>query len=235
MDELIGRIFENNAGQKYIVIGISGKNKSGNYKYKIRFLETGYERNIEKVEIKRGKIKDKLERTIYGVACLGDVKMVNHKRQYNVWYGMLERCYDPKCYAYRCYGMKGVRVCERWLIFENFLSDIKLIEGYDEDLFNDGLLYLDKDIKQIELNPSQKIYSLETCCFVQFEVNNLYRNYESRKKKFIAISPSGTKHSVIGLKEFAKQNKLARQAISRCLNGEQKTHKGWTFYYKEVI
>jgi hypothetical protein len=235
LDELIGQVFENNAGQKYIVLKISGKNKSGNYKYKIRFLETGYEREVEKIEIKRGKIKDKLARSVFRVGYLGNVKMVEHKREYNVWSGMLERCYCPKSYAYNSYGGKGVKVCDRWLSFENFLNDIKLIDGYDEELFNKGLLYLDKDIKQQNKDISQKIYSLETCRFVTFEENNNHRNYESRKKKFIAIAPDGTQYSVTGIKEFARKHNLAHQSIIRCLNGEQKSHKGWRFYMDKEV
>ena len=37
------------------------------------------------------------------------------------WAKMLERCRDPKR---KYYGAKGVKVCERWLSFENFLADM---------------------------------------------------------------------------------------------------------------
>lgn len=233
LNNLIGKIFENNAGQKYIVLNISGKNKSGNYKYKIRFLNTGYEREVEKVEIKRGKIKDKLEKSVFGIGYLGNVKMSEYKREYSVWSGMLERCYSPNSPAYNSYGGKGVKVSKRWLSFENFLNDIKFIEGYDDNLFRKGLLYLDKDIKQQDKDISQRIYSLETCCFVTFNENNKHRNYESKKKSFIAISPDNIRYLVKGIKEFARQYNLTHQAIARCLKGKQKTHKGWRFL-KEV-
>ncbi|AZV43552.1 hypothetical protein BAOM_2943 [Peribacillus asahii] len=78
------------------------------------FQKTGYERVVEKVEIKRGKIKDRLEKSVFGIGILGDIKMVNFKREYTVWSGMLERCYDEKFHSYHRYGGRGVTVCERW-------------------------------------------------------------------------------------------------------------------------
>lgn len=37
---------------------------------------------------------------------------------------MLRRCSDPKVAGYKNYGGKGVRVCDRWLTFENFYADM---------------------------------------------------------------------------------------------------------------
>jgi len=37
---------------------------------------------------------------------------------------MLARCEYPRADAYRWYGGRGIRVCERWHKFENFLADM---------------------------------------------------------------------------------------------------------------
>lgn len=37
---------------------------------------------------------------------------------------MKSRCYNVKHTNYKWYGAKGIRVCERWLIFENFFLDM---------------------------------------------------------------------------------------------------------------
>jgi hypothetical protein len=37
---------------------------------------------------------------------------------------MLQRCLNPNNAAYRFYGGRGIRVCKRWLIFENFYADM---------------------------------------------------------------------------------------------------------------
>lgn len=43
---------------------------------------------------------------------------------YRIWAGIKSRCYDNNCTVYRWYGEKGIIMCERWLKFENFLSDM---------------------------------------------------------------------------------------------------------------
>jgi hypothetical protein len=43
---------------------------------------------------------------------------------YTRWCGMLTRCYNLKNPGYKNYGGRGIKVCERWLKFENFLADM---------------------------------------------------------------------------------------------------------------
>lgn len=42
----------------------------------------------------------------------------------NIWNMMKRRCNDPKDRAYKNYGARGIRVCDRWLSFESFLADM---------------------------------------------------------------------------------------------------------------
>lgn len=51
---------------------------------------------------------------------------MSHTSIHNTWMSMLQRCIDEKCEAYKDYGARGVKVCERWMAFENFLADIGL-------------------------------------------------------------------------------------------------------------
>lgn len=37
---------------------------------------------------------------------------------------MLQRCRNPRDKGYPNYGGRGIRVCHRWLVFENFLADM---------------------------------------------------------------------------------------------------------------
>ncbi|PKR83552.1 hypothetical protein [Heyndrickxia camelliae] len=232
-DELIEKLFKNNANQEYIVLNVEGRNQSGNKKYKIRFLETGYERVVEKVEIERGKIKDKLAKSVFGIGILGNIKMVDYKREYSVWSGMLERCYNPPSDSYKSYGAKGVKVCKRWHYFTNFIEDIKLIDGYDEQLFQKGKIFLDKDIKQLNKQVGDRVYSPETCTFVSYDVNFKYANFNHRKNKFFALSPNGEVTEEFGIREFAKTNGLIKQGIISCLKGRASIHKGWKFSYRK--
>lgn len=45
-------------------------------------------------------------------------------KTYSTWANMLTRCRNPKATHYRYYGGRGVTVCERWLVFANFLEDM---------------------------------------------------------------------------------------------------------------
>lgn len=45
-------------------------------------------------------------------------------RLYSVWSSMLARCNNPNDRNYANYGGRGIRVCKRWGVFENFLEDM---------------------------------------------------------------------------------------------------------------
>lgn len=51
-----------------------------------------------------------------------------HGRQrspsWKIWVGVLQRCQDPNSNIFKYYGGRGITVCERWLVFENFLADM---------------------------------------------------------------------------------------------------------------
>lgn len=45
-------------------------------------------------------------------------------REYRIWAAMKTRCGNPRQASWARYGGRGIRVCERWLVFENFLVDM---------------------------------------------------------------------------------------------------------------
>jgi len=44
--------------------------------------------------------------------------------EFMAWVAMHQRCENPKVKAYKDYGGRGIRVCERWGAFENFIADM---------------------------------------------------------------------------------------------------------------
>ena len=44
--------------------------------------------------------------------------------EYEIWTGMWKRCTSKNHRAWRRYGGRGIRVCDRWQKFENFLIDM---------------------------------------------------------------------------------------------------------------
>ena len=44
--------------------------------------------------------------------------------EYGPWREMRKRCLNPQAYRYPNYGGRGIRICERWDSFANFLADM---------------------------------------------------------------------------------------------------------------
>lgn len=65
---------------------------------------------------------------------------MTHTSTYISWRGVRQRCLNPKNKRYKDYGGRGITVCDRWLVFENFLSDMgECPEGLTiERINNDG-------------------------------------------------------------------------------------------------
>jgi hypothetical protein len=50
--------------------------------------------------------------------------MKRHAPTFITWKGMRQRCNCPTHKAYPSYGGRGIKVCERWAKYENFLADM---------------------------------------------------------------------------------------------------------------
>ena len=44
---------------------------------------------------------------------------------YRSWESLKQRCLNSNATKFNIYGGRGIMVCERWMIFENFLADMK--------------------------------------------------------------------------------------------------------------
>lgn len=51
--------------------------------------------------------------------------------EYRVWVMMRDRCKNPKSPKWPRYGGRGIRVCERWEVFGNFIADMGRRPGPD--------------------------------------------------------------------------------------------------------
>jgi hypothetical protein len=78
-------------------------------------LITGAERRVEHIN---GNGLDNRRANLR--VCHGMTKT----KTYVVWIGLRARCENPRHRAYRNYGGRGIRVCERWGLFSNFLADM---------------------------------------------------------------------------------------------------------------
>lgn len=120
-----------------------------------------------------GLIKNPFHPHVRGVGMLGNMygKVVENGeciREYCVWGGMLNRCFDEKEKA-KNPTYKDVTCCDQWLLFENFYDWLHLQDNFNQ--WNDSFEFeLDKDI----LIKGNKIYSPETCCLVPRRINYLF-------------------------------------------------------------
>ncbi len=135
-----------------------------------------------------GEVRDPYYPIYYRVASLGMVSVDEYPKEVYLWRGMLNRCYDVDNPNYMYYGGRGITVCDRWLCCENFIEDIHLIRGYDEYLFRQGLLELDKDIHNTGCRGQ---YSLANCQFVSRQTNHnemMRRRKQNTSSKYVGVT-----------------------------------------------
>ena len=133
----------------------------------VKFITTGYETIANLQHVKEGAVKDKLSPTVQGVGIVGSESIsINRKpiKEYEVWFGMLNRCYSTKPREQnRTYS--GCVVSENFKYFPYFKDWCSKQIGFANKGWD-----LDKDI----LVKGNKIYSEDTCCFVPNEINKLF-------------------------------------------------------------
>lgn len=91
---------------------------------------------------------------------------------YRKWAHMLERCYSEK-QSTNNPTYKGCSVCEEWLTFSNFKAWMEQQDWEDK--------HLDKDI----LFPGNKIYSPETCVFIDAKVNTFLIESDASRGQYM--------------------------------------------------
>jgi hypothetical protein len=123
--------------------------------------------------IKKGQIKNPYHKSVYEVGYfgIGKYSYKTHRKIYDIWSKILQRCYDLKCQEkYPTY--KGCLVDEKWHNFQVFAEwyETKCKENFD----------LDKDI----LFKGNKIYSSTTCTFVPHEINGILIKKDANRGKY---------------------------------------------------
>jgi hypothetical protein len=223
----IGETYKNNCGEEFIVLELV--KGSPTYDYKIRFIETGNEKIVNRSNINHGSIRDEYSKNIYGIACKGCItcKTELQKKAFKRWYAMIERCYNPNSIGYKAYGLKGVEVCKDWLCFENFWNDLTHIDGYDEEKYIKGEIELDKDVK-IKDN---KVYSKQTCKFIPKTTN---RKVKPLQQRTICANKDGKTYEFENITEFCEKFNLRQGTVRKALNDGHE-YNGWTFNYKESV
>lgn len=149
-----------------------------------------------------------------------------YKKFYYLHKSMMNRCYLKSNSSYKYYGAKGVTVDESWHSFDNFISDIEEVDGFNLELILEGKLQLDKDIK-IKGN---KVYSKSNCKFVSASDNT--GNRPSNTCYFTSVSPEGIISNHTNREKFCRDNDLDSSTVRKMLNRD-KYGKGVPYFYKD--
>jgi hypothetical protein len=131
---------------------------------------------------------------------------------WKAWYNMIDRCTNEKCKDYPYYGGRCISVCDRWLIFENFLNDMGTApKGKSIDRINSN-----GDYEPLNCRWATKIEQNQNRSFnVKGYTYNKYHNkYEAKIKKDgkkIFLGYFGTKKEAQAayLKAKRENNKIA--------------------------
>lgn len=102
---------------------------------------------------------------------------------YITWYNILTRCYSESYHKKRP-SYIGCIIDERWIYFSKFKSWMEQQDWKDKEI--------DKDI----ISPGNKLYSPETCCFIDSSVNKLIHPVNRK----VSAYPIGVSASRSGLK-----------------------------------
>jgi hypothetical protein len=156
--------FTNNSGQNFKSFSRKGK------KIKIIFPTTGYSTEVYIDNASAGKVKDPYEISVYGHGYIGlpDKTLSYWKPAFQLWQNMMKRCYsekDERGYYGECF------VDERWKCFENFLNDIKYLEGFTDWLRGNSESYYKSNLDKDFYFEGNRIYSRHYCRFLPQSYN----------------------------------------------------------------
>lgn len=136
-------------GQKYERLTVISTHKiAGTYRY---IAKCRCDCGTEPLYIRVDKLRGSKGLTL-SCGCFHKDRVTKHGAWgnpiFNVWSGMMRRCYNPKDKRYKDYGGRGITVCYPWHDVRNFIAD--MTDGYQKGL-------------QIDRIDNNKGYSKENC------------------------------------------------------------------------
>lgn len=148
---------------KCTIVGLLEKNR--NYHIFLVQFDNGALIPARHSNIKSGNVKNVYDySSICGVACQGMYEVSDFSKILcRHWRQMINRCYNSNHISYKNYGLRGIKVCDRWLCFEYFLKDILTLENCN--LLCNGHEY------QLDRIDNNADYSLENCHIVSCKEN----------------------------------------------------------------
>jgi transcription elongation factor Elf1 len=152
--------------------------------------------------------------------CETFIKDKYYKKLHSSWTCMRARTNNKKSISYKNYGGRGI-TSEDFKCFDTFYHYALPLLLEAEKKYNTFKLSIDRI-------DNDKGYSIGNIRFSTIGIQNRNRR---TNKWCTAISPEKVEYSFNVASDFAKIHNLCKSCITLCLQGKQKSHKGWVFYY----
>ena len=206
----------------------------------VRFKDGTTKRTATK-ELRKGMVKNNFQPEVAGVGFMGEGqygckngRLSGSCAEYEVWRGMLRRCYDERNFANHP-TYEGCTVDVRWHNFQNFAEWYTKQHGYAERW------HLDKDFVVM----GNKVYSPETCTLLPPDINGIFSGGGKRargsqplgvhwcntKKVFVAQIHRGTKAA----QDYLGYFQTAQEAFEVYKVAKEKHIKAVVSKYKGII
>ncbi len=132
-DDLTGREFN-----RWKVLGFSGWDSTKTALWNC-VCKCGTKRIVNGRNLKGNKSRScgciKEERAINRLGEFYDGLPAIHRKEYQAWENMKQRCSNPNANFYHAYGGRGIKVCGRWAdSFDDFLEDLGPVPSDDHSL-----------------------------------------------------------------------------------------------------
>jgi len=140
---------------------------------------------------------------------------------YQKWRDVTRRCLSPKTASYKHYGAKGVKVCEEWLSFDNFVN-WSLKNGYHPSLV-------------ISRNGDEGDYTPDNCSFKTFSENH-EELLKRQRKPVCKICP--VSHKILKVYNSSYHTIIDGfncKHVSDVANARRFTHKGYKWAFVEDL
>lgn len=131
-------------------------------------------RNLSTGKIKACGCLMKEHRSEWGKSRHNKTHGLTKEKIYGVWKGIKNRCTNENATGYKHYGGRGIELCEEWMEFEKFKSD--MFSSYIKHRKdNNG----DTTIERIDVNDG---YNIKNCTWATMkEQNNNKRNSKKNR------------------------------------------------------
>lgn len=145
-------LFVDISGQRFgrlTVLSLAGQAKDGRFRWLCR-CDCGTYTIVRGPKLRSGRTQScgclKLDRK--GTKNPNFKHGLSFSPEWHSWDSMIQRCENLKHTSYKNYGARGIKVCDRWHSFENFVSDMgRRPSGHTLDRINNDGNYEPGNVK----------------------------------------------------------------------------------------